>query len=461
MKLVVPLVSQGELIGLLNLGPRLSDQDYSTDDRKLLDNLAAQAAPALRVGQLVREQEAEARARERIEQELEVARLIQQNFLPRELPDLPGWQVSAHYRPAREVGGDFYDFIELAGRPGWPRGRRRDRQGRPGCDGHGGDAERAPRRRPACRLSRRGARTRRTTCSAPTCRRRCSSRASSPCSSRRRGVLRYRERRPQPAVRAHRDGRRRAPGNRHAARPDAGHDVRREGGGARAGREPAALLATALAEAHDPSGEMFGFPRLRELMGRAASTATVDGLLAELDRFTGPGWEQEDDITLVRSARPAAGRRREDERHACWPRSSWRAFPATSGRRWKGSPPRWPGSTLPPNPRPAADRRLRSRDERDRARERGFGRAAGGGSGPGRPGRAARADLGSGRRPADRAGGAPDLEAKLEGLQKPRGWGLFLIEHMTDGMDIWTDGERHTVELTFRLRGEKDADESL
>ena len=54
VKLVVPLVSQGELIGLLNLGPRLSDQDYSSDDRKLLDILAAQAAPALQVGQLVR-----------------------------------------------------------------------------------------------------------------------------------------------------------------------------------------------------------------------------------------------------------------------------------------------------------------------------------------------------------------------------------------------------------------------
>jgi len=41
---------------VLNLGPRRSEQDYSSDDRKLLDNLAAQAAPALRVGQLVREQ---------------------------------------------------------------------------------------------------------------------------------------------------------------------------------------------------------------------------------------------------------------------------------------------------------------------------------------------------------------------------------------------------------------------
>ena len=115
VKLVVPLVTQGELIGLLNLGPRLSDQEYSGDDRRLLESLAAQAAPAVRVGQLVREQEAEIRSRERLDQELAVARLIQQNFLPRALPEAPGWDVAADYRPAREVGGDFYDFIELPG----------------------------------------------------------------------------------------------------------------------------------------------------------------------------------------------------------------------------------------------------------------------------------------------------------------------------------------------------------
>ncbi len=67
VKLVVPLVTQGELIGLLNLGPRLSEQDYSGEDRRLLESLAAQAAPAVRVGQLVREQEAEVRSRERLE----------------------------------------------------------------------------------------------------------------------------------------------------------------------------------------------------------------------------------------------------------------------------------------------------------------------------------------------------------------------------------------------------------
>ena len=89
--LVIPLVSQGELVGLLNLGPRRSQQDYSSDDRRLLDNLATQAAPALRVAQLVREQQAQARARERLDQELRVARLIQHTRLPREIPMIPGW----------------------------------------------------------------------------------------------------------------------------------------------------------------------------------------------------------------------------------------------------------------------------------------------------------------------------------------------------------------------------------
>src|SRR5437764_11732910 len=111
VQVAIPLVSQGELVGLLNLGPRLSEQDYSTDDRGLLNTLATQAAPAVRVAQLVREQRMQARERERLEQELHVARLIQQTLLPNDLPALPGWQLAAYYQPARAVGGDFYDFI--------------------------------------------------------------------------------------------------------------------------------------------------------------------------------------------------------------------------------------------------------------------------------------------------------------------------------------------------------------
>src|SRR3712207_6713307 len=93
VKMVVPLVSQGELIGLLNLGPRLSQQEYSADDRKLLGDLATQTAPAVRVAQLVRQQQQEAQQRERIEQELRVARLIQQTLLPKAVPELRGWEI--------------------------------------------------------------------------------------------------------------------------------------------------------------------------------------------------------------------------------------------------------------------------------------------------------------------------------------------------------------------------------
>src|ERR687898_1782001 len=59
----------------------------------------------------------EIRERERVEQELHVARSIQQASLPKEVPELEGWEISPQYRPAREVGGDFYDFLEL------PKGR--------------------------------------------------------------------------------------------------------------------------------------------------------------------------------------------------------------------------------------------------------------------------------------------------------------------------------------------------
>ena len=99
--LVVPLISSGSLVGLLSLGPRRSERGYSTDDLRLLNSLAGYAAPAMRVGQLVRQQQAEARQRERIDQELKIAQIIQQQFLPKSLPDLPSWHVAAFYRPAR------------------------------------------------------------------------------------------------------------------------------------------------------------------------------------------------------------------------------------------------------------------------------------------------------------------------------------------------------------------------
>src|SRR5260221_14369615 len=95
------------------LGPRLSEQDYSTDDRVLLNSLAIQAAPAIRVAQMVREHQVAARERERIEQELRVARLIQQTLLPKDLPALAGWKLARYYKQAPDTGCDFYAFISF------------------------------------------------------------------------------------------------------------------------------------------------------------------------------------------------------------------------------------------------------------------------------------------------------------------------------------------------------------
>jgi serine phosphatase RsbU (regulator of sigma subunit) len=69
--------------------------------------------PAVRVALLVAAQEAEAVERARIESELSVARTIQQELLPRELPSPAGWRFEAHYEPSRQVGGDYYDVLTL------------------------------------------------------------------------------------------------------------------------------------------------------------------------------------------------------------------------------------------------------------------------------------------------------------------------------------------------------------
>src|SRR3954470_14356725 len=298
VKLAVPLVSQGELIGVLNLGPRLSEQDYSSDDRKLLDSLAAQAAPALRVGQLVREQEAEAANRQRVEHELEVARLIQHHFLPRELPDLAGWEIAAYYRPAREVGGDFYDVIPLPdGRVAFVVGDVTDK-GVPAALVM--SATRSVLRATVQRLIEPGAVLQHV-----------NDHLCPDMPEKMFVTCLYALLDPQTGL------------FRFA---NAGHDlpyVRTADGVAelRARGMPLGLMSgmsyeeheTVLApgdclllhsdgivESHNPQREMFGFPRLKETVGDAAGgQELIDRVLADVERFTGPDAEQEDDITMV------------------------------------------------------------------------------------------------------------------------------------------------------------------
>ena len=111
--LMVPLIAQGRPVGAIYLGDRRSGSKYTALDRRLLERIAAAAAPPVRVGQLVEDQERLAVERARLDGELAVARTIQRDLLPRELPEISGWRFAARYESSREVGGDYYDVIPL------------------------------------------------------------------------------------------------------------------------------------------------------------------------------------------------------------------------------------------------------------------------------------------------------------------------------------------------------------
>jgi predicted ester cyclase len=243
--------------------------------------------------------EQEIRMRERIEQELRIARLIQQTLLPKTLPELPGYDVAAYYQPAREVGGDFYDFLELEdGRLGLVVGDVTDK-GVPAALVMA--TTRTMLRASAQRLFSPGEVLRRAnealvTDIPPNMFITCFYAILEPQS----GSLTY---------------------------ANAGHDLpyRRHGGAAeelRARGMPLGLMpgmgyeekeivlgegesvlfySDGLVEAHDPNYEMFSFPRLQGLVGthRSGGSSLIGFLLSELTRFTGEDWEQEDDITLV------------------------------------------------------------------------------------------------------------------------------------------------------------------
>jgi serine phosphatase RsbU (regulator of sigma subunit) len=311
--LVVPLISSGSLVGLLSLGPRRSERGYSTDDLRLLNSLAGYAAPAMRVGQLVRQQQAEARQRERIDQELKIAQLIQQQFLPKELPDLPSWHVAAFYRPARTVGGDFYDFIPL------PDGRVMFVVGD---------------------VTDKGVPAALVMASTHSLLRDTAPRLISPGQ-----VLGHVNDMLCIDIPAHMFVTCLAlvldPVSGEVEFANAGHDVpyvRTQGGvqelrarGMPLGLMPgmdyeemrfqfepgdcALLHSDGLAEAHAPDREMFGFPRVSALVGKGPSgEGLIDLCLTELASFTGPDHEQEDDITLVSLQRsPSAWH--QDPRH--------------------------------------------------------------------------------------------------------------------------------------------------
>jgi predicted ester cyclase len=253
-----------------------------------------------------RRMEQERIERERFEQELRLARSIQQASLPKEVPTIEGWQISPYYQTAREVGGDFYDFLELEdGRLGIVVGD---------ATGKGVPAA----------LMMASARS--------------MLRAVVYASDSPGDVLR---RVNDPMVTdippnmfvtcfyAILD-----PNSASLSYANAGHDLpylRRRGGeceelkargmplGLMSGMnyeegeasltegESVLFYSDGLVEAHDPEGEMFGFPRLRALIFEHAEGESLgEFLLEDLYSFVGEGWEQEDDITLLTLRRSAS-----------------------------------------------------------------------------------------------------------------------------------------------------------
>ena len=108
----------GVPIGMLMVNS-LSARHFLADEAQLLGLLGSQLVQSLERERLHRE----ALARQRLERELDLAREIQASFLPDCCPTIPHYSIEAYYRSARQVGGDFYDFIDLPSVEGSTNGR--------------------------------------------------------------------------------------------------------------------------------------------------------------------------------------------------------------------------------------------------------------------------------------------------------------------------------------------------
>ena len=237
--------------------------------------------------------------RELVEQELRLARSIQHASLPKEVPQLQGWKISPFYKPATEVGGDFYDFHLLSeGRLGVVVG-----------DATGKGIPAALVMSTTLGMLRLAAQS-----------------YSSPGEMLQQvnealfpyippnmfvtclyGILDPKSGRFTYANAGHdlpylwhgggECEELRARGMPLGLMPKMGYEQRET---ILHSGEAAFFYSDGLVEAHDPKGEMFGFPRLRALVAEHGEENSLEEtLLEELYSFVGEGWEQEDDITLL------------------------------------------------------------------------------------------------------------------------------------------------------------------
>jgi serine phosphatase RsbU (regulator of sigma subunit)/predicted ester cyclase len=289
---------RGEIMGVAPSGKAMTNKTiifHHIEGGKIAEEWGIGTIGSNLRGQLLEQERIE---RERVEQELRVARRIQQASLPKEVPTPEGWQINPFYQPAREVGGDFYDFHLLS----------EERLGVVVGDATGKGVPAALVVSTTCGMLRLAAQG-----------------FSSPGE-----ILQRVNEALFPTIPPNMfvtcfyailD-----PKSGHLLYANAGHDLpyvhrnsdceelRAKGMplGLMPGMsyeqkemflhagEAALFYSDGLVEAHDSKGEMFGFPRLRGLVAEHGEDSSLgDFLLKELYTFTGEGWEQEDDITLL------------------------------------------------------------------------------------------------------------------------------------------------------------------
>jgi sigma-B regulation protein RsbU (phosphoserine phosphatase) len=112
-QLLLPLTGREDLIGVMALGPKRSEEPYSKTDLQLLQSVADQTGLAIENSRLLTSLAEEAARRERFNRELEIAREVQERLFPQTYPSIQGLDCAGHCRPAQGVGGDYYDFIAL------------------------------------------------------------------------------------------------------------------------------------------------------------------------------------------------------------------------------------------------------------------------------------------------------------------------------------------------------------
>jgi serine phosphatase RsbU (regulator of sigma subunit)/predicted ester cyclase len=299
-----------ELLGAAPTGREVSYMAiliHRIEGGKIAEEWGVGTAPSELMGERL-EQEISERAR--VERELEVARSIQQASLPEEVPELEDWRIDPFYQPAREVGGDFYDFHLLP----------ESKLGLVVGDATGKGVPAALVMSTTCGMLQSTARAlgspspgevlaqvnetlvaRVPTNMFVTC--------FYAILEPESGSLRYANAgHDPPHVRRSNDNAEelRARGMPLGLMPGMGYE---EEVASLSEGESVLFYSDGLVEAHDPQGQMFGFPRLRALVAKHGEKGSLaDFLMEELYSFVGEGWEQEDDITLLtlkRSASPS------------------------------------------------------------------------------------------------------------------------------------------------------------